>query len=147
MVKAKILSTVIALYLLMGLSRLLRFFPLDPVGLSISSLYLLCILIGLVGTWALFRKRLRLYRALSLFAIGIPSLIYSTNSIPLLFPTYLHIPLTVGGAYRNGKYSYCGVDLVPGVLFCALWIISQRIVGDRQQESPAPSNEAEGTHA
>lgn len=119
------LSVLILIYLLSGGWGIISLFSQSALQQYYAIVCIGCLLLGLLGLWAVFNQRPILYRNASLWAIGIPSLVYVSNEVQLIYPTFLHIPLTLVGIGENGVVTKFGVDAIPAILFLLDWFLSK----------------------
>ena len=119
------LSVLVLLYLLSGGWGIVSLFSQSGLLKYYAIVCIVCLLLGFLGLWAVFNNRPTLYRTASLWAIGIPTLVYLSNEVQLIYPTFFHIPLTLVGNGVAGVFTKFGVDAFPASLFLLVWFVSK----------------------
>jgi hypothetical protein len=123
---ARVFAVIAVVHLASGAPDALHLLIAPGVSRYVGVAALGCFLLGISGCLLLFRRRFRASRCMLLWALGVSSLVYATEQLTISFPAWLKIPVTFGGVYEGGEFSYFGVDLMFGVIFVAIWIACPR---------------------
>jgi hypothetical protein len=138
----KALTIISVLYLLGGVPGVIELMLKSPIERALSAVYLACIALGVAGSFAAFKDRPNVFRHLMLWAIGIPSLVYASNEMSLLFPAFFHFPVTFGSSYSTGKFARFGIDVIPSVLFLLVWFVGKQAQTASQMNRAEANNNA-----
>ena len=137
-VTMRTLYVVVVLYLLSGLPNICIHLVRTHFRTPIALIHFACVLLGCCGVLLLWKGHLKVWRIAVNLAIGVPAILYSSQSMLIAFPTYFHIPLTIVMKNPDGRISNAGFDLIPAALFVLVWYKGsavQESVRDRDIES------------
>jgi hypothetical protein len=124
----KVLAIIVVSYLATGMGGVFDALSWSGVIRFSAVLYLGCFLLSIAGIITAFTSRLRAFRIVSLWAIGLPCLFYATQDVCVGFPAFLTFKLVLGSSYSSGEFTKLGVDVIPSVLFVVLWVVTKRAV-------------------
>jgi len=128
---SKTLAVVVLLYLATGVLDVFAALSASGLVRIAAFVYIGCFLLAIVGVAGAFTSRLGVFRISCLWAIGLPCLFYATQKVVVQFPTFLNVPVSFGSTYSSGEFTKFGVDVIPGAIFIAVWIVSKK-------QSPVP---------